>query len=262
MGVETELLTFLLSIAFIAGLIDSIAGGGGLLVMPALLASGIPPHTVLGTQKMCSTFGTASTALIFMWKGIFKPRLWGAAVLATMIGALIGALLAHITSPEILKKVLPLVVICAAVYMLLPKNRELGRLPRQIGFRPSTKSSAFLGSGLGLYDGFAGPGTGIFWTTLSTAVYKVDIVTASGIARFMNFISNTVALTVFICLGHVDYVLGLYMGLVFLAGSFIGAHMAIHFGANFIRPIFITMVIGTASFLTWQHWIAPALITT
>lgn len=111
------------------------------------------------------------------------------------------------------------------------------------------------GLGLGFYDGVAGPGTGAFWTVSSLLIYPLDLLRASGVARTMNFVSNSAALVVFIIGGQVAWMLGIGMGLALMAGSFFGARTAIHGGAKFIRPVFILVVLALSLRLAWQHWI-------
>ncbi len=250
---ELMLLIMLLSAAFLAGLIDAIAGGGGLITIPALLGAGVSPHVALGTNKLSATFGAAMASYAYIRKGIFKPWLWQPAILATFIGAALGTVLAHITSSDLLNKILPLIILATAVYMLLPKR--LSTPAEHAQFRPKKLSSSALGATLGGYDGFAGPGTGAFWTSLLMGCYKLDLVSASGVARFMNFISNIVSMVTFMLLGHVDYMLGLLMAVTLLAGSTIGAHAAIRFGARFIRPVFIVVVISASIYVAWEAWL-------
>ena len=114
------------------------------------------------------------------------------------------------------------------------------------------------GLGLGFYDGVAGPGTGAFWTVSSMLMYPIDLVKASGVARSMNFVSNIAALSVFVFSGHVDWIIGLTMGFAVMVGAFFGARSAISGGAKFIRPVFITVVLGLTVRLAWQHWFGQA----
>ena len=114
------------------------------------------------------------------------------------------------------------------------------------------------GLSLGFYDGVAGPGTGAFWTVSSLLLYPIDLVKASGVARSMNFVSNIAALSVFVFSGQVDWIIGLSMGLSVMVGAFFGARTAISGGAKFIRPVFITVVLGLTVRLAWQHWFSVA----
>ena len=108
---------------------------------------------------------------------------------------------------------------------------------------------------LGFYDGLAGPGTGAFWVSSSNILYKIDILLSCGLARFTNFISNFCSLLTFIYLGHVNFVLGISMGIFIMLGAWVGAHWAIKFGSKFIRPVFITVVIAMSANLGYQAWL-------
>ena len=114
------------------------------------------------------------------------------------------------------------------------------------------------GLALGFYDGVAGPGTGAFWTVSNMLLYPVDLLRASGVARSMNFVSNAMALTVFIISGQVAWALGIGMGLALMAGAYLGARTAIQGGSKFIRPIFISVVLVLSLRLAWQHWFGTA----
>ena len=151
----------LVPVGFIAGYVDSIAGGGGLLTVPALLTAGVPPHMTLGTNKFVASFGTANSARIFIQKKIYRPSLWLAAIIASLISAGIGALLVHFLTAEFLYAFMPLIIGLLVIYMLLPKWLE-GK-PKSLDFKPSKLSSSIMAAGFGFYDGFFGPGTGSFW---------------------------------------------------------------------------------------------------
>ena len=114
------------------------------------------------------------------------------------------------------------------------------------------------GLALGFYDGVAGPGTGAFWTVSNLLLYPLDLLRASGVARSMNFVSNAMALTVFIVHGQVAWLLGICMGLALMAGAFFGARTAIKGGNRFIRPVFILVVLALTARLAWQHWFGMA----
>jgi len=231
--------------ALLAGFIDAIAGGGGMLVMPALLSTGMSPHLVIGTNKLIGTFGTFSASLTFIRKGLFKPALWWAMSFGTLVGAFIGAMLIVLMSAGVLKKLLPLAILLAAAYLAWPRRVSLTAIrlePETI--IPVQRSVKLLTGGLiGFYDGFIGPGTGAFWMAAAMKLFGLDLVTAAGLARFMNFISNLTALLTFMILGNINYVVGLSMGGLLMLGAFAGAHSAIRYGAPFIRPVFLIVVL-------------------
>jgi uncharacterized protein len=239
-------LEILLGLGFLAGFVDSIAGGGGLITLPALLSVGVPPHFALGTNKLAATFGTFNASRTFIKKRIFNPLLWKTAIFATLFGALIGVLLSHFVSTIFLKHIIPLVILATAIYIAFFTSPQKNSPPAESTFKPKTKFSVVTGSLLGFYDGFLGPGTGSFWASTLMALYKLDLLTASAIARFMNFVSNMIALITFMILQNVDYVFGLSMGIGLFLGAQIGAHSAIRYGGKFIKPIFLVVIIGMA----------------
>jgi uncharacterized membrane protein YfcA len=254
---DPDVLAMLLLAAGLAGFIDAIAGGGGMITLPALLTVGMPPHLALGTNKLAGTFGTFNAARIFIRKGIFRPALWRAAFLATFIGALLGTLCTRLVSAEAFNKFLPVLVIVAAIYVAIPKRRP-GRVPAPPSHAAPTLASTLLGTTLGFYDGFTGPGAGAFWTALAMRVFHIDLVSAAGVARAMNFVSNSIALVTFMLLGSVDYRIGLMMGVALMIGAYIGAHSAIRYGAGFIKPVFVTVVVLLSIRLAWLEWFQSA----
>ena len=255
LSVDLTTLAILAVVAFIAGFIDAIAGGGGLLTTPALLTAGMPPHLVLGTNKLSSTFGSATASFTFYRRKLFHPRQWVHAIVGTLIGALTGAVVAHYLPAETLNKMLPVIVFGCGLYLLFGGTPKAA-LDNNAPIRKKWQSTQ--GFGLGFYDGVAGPGTGAFWTVSTMLLHPIDLVKASGVARSMNFVSNAAALTVFIFNGSVDWIVGLAMGISVMCGAFFGARSAISGGAKFIRPVFITVVLGLTVRLAWQHWFSVA----
>ncbi|GLS83871.1 UPF0721 transmembrane protein [Paraferrimonas haliotis] len=251
---EPNILLTLCAVAFIAGFIDAIAGGGGLLTIPALLTAGLPPHLALGTNKLAATFGSLTASITFYKKKLFKPRMWITALATTFVGAVLGTAAVNYLDPALLDKGLPIIILATAVYTLFsrkPSEQSQAMDSNEAGF--NTRQT-FQGLTLGFYDGFAGPGTGAFWTVSNMALYRLNILLASGMAKAMNFVSNATSLATFIYLGHVNWLLGVSMGVCIMAGALIGAHSAIRFGGAFIRPVFITVVIIIAADLAWKAW--------
>lgn len=250
---HTSTFLILLATAFLAGLVDAIAGGGGLITVPALLTAGVPPHFALGTNKLAATFGSITAAHICVQKGLIKPRLWGLTILATLVGAILGTLTTYWVSSDFFKKFLPMMIIFIACYTLLHKHSPSSNKKILL---PQNPIGMLLGGILGFYDGFIGPGVGIFWTTAALVIYKVSIIDATGIARVMNFISNIVSLITFILLGRVHYLLGICLGLALMTGTYVGLHSILKFGAPWMRPIFTTIVLAIAARLIWLEWLS------
>ncbi len=251
---DPNLLLTLISIGFIAGFIDAIAGGGGLLTVPVLLTAGLPPHIALGTNKLSACFGSLTASYTFYRKRLFSPSFWVVAAVATCFGAIIGTLVVNLINAEMLNKILPIVILCCALYTLFSKISKSDSFESPQKNKASNIKQGLQGFILGFYDGAAGPGTGAFWTTSSLALYKMNILLSSGLARSMNFISNFVSLITFMILGQVHFAYGIAMGVFMLVGSWIGAHSAIRFGAKFIRPVFITVVLIITINLAYHAW--------
>lgn len=251
LSISLPLLLLLIAVAFTAGFIDAIAGGGGLLTIPALMLSGIPPHMVLGTNKLCATFGSATASYTFYRRGYFQPRLWRPGLLTTATGAALGAILAQKMPAEWLNQFLPVVVFLCGLYMLFSKIPERSEeQSQQIGQKRQVPQGLLLG----FYDGVAGPGTGAFWTISGLLLYPLDLLRTTGVARNMNFVSNGMALAMFIVGGQVMWSLGIAMGLALMLGAVAGARLAIGGGSKLIRPLFILMVMALTIKLAWQHW--------
>ncbi|WP_409423494.1 TSUP family transporter [Pseudoalteromonas sp. RW-H-Ap-1] len=245
----------LCGVALLAGFIDAIAGGGGLLTVPALLTAGLPPHLTLGTNKLAASFGSLTASITYYKKQLFNPRFWFASIMATAIGALLGTLIVDHLSIDFLNKLLPIIIILVACYSLFG-NLSTTRSDDLPKLTPTIKLKQWLqGLSLGFFDGLAGPGTGTFWTASNGMLYKMSLLLNCGLARSMNFVSNFISLITFVALGHVNFLLGLIMGLFIMFGAWIGAHSAIRFGGKFIRPVFNTMVILLALKLIYEAYL-------
>lgn len=251
---DISVLLTLCGVGFVAGFIDAVAGGGGMLTIPTLLTTGLPPHLALGTNKLAATFGSFTASFTFYKKKLFDPHFWRYSIVATAIGAFIGTIVVNYLSTEFLDKVLPLIIMVTALYTLIA-----GSMKNSSNFLPTfskkiKKTQIIQGLVLGFYDGVAGPGTGAFWTASSSVLYKMNILICSGLARSTNFVSNLCSLFIFLYLGQVNFMLGVLMGLFIMVGSWVGAHSAIKFGSKFIRPVFITVVLGLSINLAYHAW--------
>lgn len=236
-----------------AGFIDAIVGGGGLLSIPALLSVGMPPHLSLGTNKLASAMSSSTAAYTYYKKHLLDPRLWIKCFIATGIGAIVGSSLVYFVDGALLNKLLPVIIILVAIYSLLFRNVLHGDTHSN-KHKPRSKRQLLQGFFLGGYDGFAGPGIGSMWIVSSRVLYKLSFLRSCALSRAMTFVSNIVALSIFIYHGEVDYAVGLLLGGSMMLGSYIGAHSAIRFGLPFIRPLFITIVIAIAIHLSWNAW--------
>jgi uncharacterized membrane protein YfcA len=226
-----------------AGFVDSIVGGGGLILVPALFATfpGAHPATLFGTNKGASVWGTGFAT----WQYAHRVQLrWAAlwpAALGGLLASLAGAWLVTLVSPNFLRKLLPLILLLVLVYTLLKK--ELGRhhAPRFEGAQEQ-----WLGAGIGLtigfYDGFFGPGAGSFLVFLFVRVLGYDFLSASASAKLVNTATNLSALLLFIAKGHIWWHFVLLMALANVLGSFLGTRMALKHGTGFVRVVFLLVV--------------------
>ena len=235
----------------LAGFVDSIAGGGGLIALPVLLSLGMPPQLALGTNKLQGSFGTLSAAATFIRKGTVKLNENIHGIAFTLMGAILGAWSIQQIQAGFIQHIIPVMLLFVFFYTLFSK--ELGTHPG----RPKMTKNLFFtlfGLGLGFYDGFFGPGTGSFWTGGLLIVMGMDMTKAIGTTRIMNFTSNIVALSLFIICGNVHYSAGLCMAAGQVIGARAGSGLAIKKGTSFIRPIFLTMVFLTIVRLIYVNY--------
>ena len=255
LAIDPSTWAILCAVALAAGFIDAIAGGGGMLTVPALLTAGLPPHLTLGTNKLAASFGSLTASVTYYRKRLFDPKFWASSILATAIGAAIGTLVVDSLSIEFLNKLIPIVIIAVAIYSLFGKlsPEQSDTLPL---LTPVLRLKQWLqGLALGFFDGVAGPGTGTFWTASNSLLYKMNLLFNCGLARSMNFVSNFISLITFVALGHVNFLLGITMGLFLMLGAWLGAHSAIRFGSKVIRPVFNTVVIVLALKLIYEAYL-------
>jgi uncharacterized protein len=245
---------FLLPLLFLtgltAGLVDSIAGGGGLITIPVLLGVGMPPQIALGTNKLQASFGSGSAMLTFIRSGTVGLNDCRIGIVSTAVGAALGTITVQMLDPGLLRRVIPWLLVAIVLYTLLtPRLGYEDVLPR---FKPGP---FFVAAGLvlGFYDGFLGPGTGSFWVMALMLGLGFNMLRATGSTKVMNFTSNAVSLVMFIYGGSVLWREGLVMGSGQFVGARIGAHMVVRRGTRFIRPVFITMVLVITAKLIWQN---------
>lgn len=235
-----DIIGFLMATAFAAGCIDAIAGGGGLLTIPALLAAGIPPVAAIATNKLQSSFGTGGAVLAFWRKGHLDLRRFAGPVLASLIGSALGAWALTLIDPTFLKALIPALLILIMLYFLFgPRMSDDDRHSRAGPL--ALLAIVFV---IGAYDGFFGPGTGSFFTTALVALFGLGMVRAIAHTRLLNFASNIAALVVMIVGGHVIWMIGLSMAVCSIAGGQVGAHVAMRFGAKAVRPLLVVICLG------------------
>ena len=226
---------------FLAGFIDSIAGGGGLISLTGFLAVGVPPHLALGTNKFSAFIGTGLSASYFARKGHVEWRAAAYALCGALIGSAAGAKIALHVDEKTLAWVLLTLIPVVAVFLIL--KRDLGSVEHSpVGWRYG--AYAFLvGLGIGGYDGFFGPGTGTFLIMAFTLVMGFNLLTACGNTKVVNFASNIAAVVTFMASGSIDYRLGIPCTLCSVLGNYVGTKLAIKNGVRIVRPMMLVVIV-------------------
>lgn len=236
-------LLFVAGAALLAGFVDAIVGGGGLVLVPALFAAfpSTHPATLFGVNKSASLWGTAVATVQYARRVQLPWRALLPAAALALLGSLAGAWLVTVVSPDFLRKVLPLVLLAVLIYTLIKK--ELGRehAPALQGWREAAVAGA-IGLLMGFYDGFFGPGTGSLLVFLFVRVLGYDFLHASASAKLLNSCSNFSALALFAFKGHIWWHYALVLAVANVAGSLLGTRLALRHGASFVRVVFVLVV--------------------
>ena len=235
----------------LAGTIDAIAGGGGLITVPTLLAVGLPPHLALGTNKVQSTCGVATAMLRYRHGGLVRLRDWKLAIAFTALGAAAGSALIQRLSPGLLGWLIPALLVAILVWTLL--SPDLGDRARPARVKPSVLQPA-AGTVIGFHDGFFGPGTGTFWALTLVGLGGLDLRRATAATKVMNFTSNLVAAVLFVAAGQFVVSVALAMTAGQVVGSLVGAHLVLKRPPRFIRWVLVASVTATAARLLWRQF--------
>ena len=233
------LLIFLVIMGFLAGFIDAIAGGGGLISLPALSLTGMPIAMVLGTNKLQATIGTAVATYKYWRHGLINFKTVYRGLIMGLIGTVLGSSLAIFIHNEFMNYLVPVLLIGVFLFTIFSKNlgvKEGKKRMSELAF------FSLFGFMLGAYDGFFGPGTGNFWVIAIVYFLGYTFLQASGYAKVLNLKSNLFSLCVFLYFGQVNFLLGLVMACGNSAGGYFGSKMVILKGSKIVRPFFIVVV--------------------
>ncbi len=229
--------------SLLAGFVDSIVGGGGLILVPALFATfpAALPATLLGTNKGAAIWGTAFATWQFSRRVEMRWAALLPAAAAGFVASFAGAWLVTVVSAEFLRKLLPAVLLMVLVYTLVKKELGLNHAPRFSG-RKEAWIAAGIGAVIGFYDGFFGPGTGSFFVFLFVRLLGYDFLSASASAKLLNTATNGAALILFVAKGHIWWHFVLAMALANVVGSLLGTRLALKHGTGFVRLVFMGVV--------------------
>ena len=238
--------------AFLGGLIDSIAGGGGMITLPIALAVGMPPKVALGTNKFQASFGSFTATYYYVRHKVVALSEVKLGIVFTLIGAALGAWSVQQIDSSILNQVIPFLLLIILVYTLVtPKFGDQDKLPRI----SVNVFYCIAGLALGFYDGFFGPGVGAFWAMAIVFWLGANLTKATGITKVMNFTSNIVSCFIFLAGGYVWFLSGLTMAAGQIIGARIGSRMVIKKGTSFIRPLYISIVVVTTLKLLYNAYL-------
>lgn len=247
--VSLEIALMLIAAAFAAGFVDSIAGGGGLITLPALMLAGLPPAQALATNKVQGVFGAATAAFSYARSGHVNLRRQVRAAAVAFAAGLCGAFLVSFIPTDGLRLILPVLLIGIALFFALkPGLNDLDRAQR---ITPAA-FTAFVVPLIGFYDGLLGPGAGAFYMLGFVMLAGYGILKATAHTKLLNFASNTGGLVAFALVGKPLWLIGLSMGVAQMAGAWLGSRLAMRIGARVIKPLLVITSATLALRLIWQ----------
>jgi uncharacterized membrane protein YfcA len=252
--VDITLDTYLviLPIVFFAGLVDSVAGGGGLISLPAYLIAGLPPHIALANNKMSSCFGTLVSTLRYFRHGMIDIKIAVPAAIFALIGSNIGTMVVVMIEPFFLNYLL--VILLPIIIIFVYSNKSFGDKNTSIDIQNKQKQiiASVAGLILGFYDGFFGPGMGAFLILFFTLILKYDFTIANGNTKVVNLASNIASLVTFVLYGKVIFSLGVAAAIAGIAGNLLGSKIVIKKGNKIIRPIFLCVCLLLFAKVVWD----------
>lgn len=250
--IEPWVYAALTATAVLTGFIDAIAGGCGLIMMPALLSAGVPPINALATNKLQSMFGTSVACSNYARKGLVDWRANLLTVILVFVGASVGVIVVQTIDTKALSLIIPLLLMAVSIYVLIsPRMTD-----EDAHQRVSSRGYAPVGAAIGAYDGFFGPGTGSFFTTTLVALRGYGLTRATALTKLFNLTSNIASVLFFAIGGKMFWLLGLCMAAGAMLGGWIGSHTAMRFGAQVIRPLLVILSLGLTARLLWDYFAA------
>lgn len=229
-------------LVFAAGFVDSIAGGGGLISLPAYLISGLPVHACIATNKLSSSMGTSVATAKYARSGFIDWRLAPLCVAAALSGSALGAHLALRIGDAFFRVLMLFILPLTALYVLRKKDLFEAHVQRELPFPRAAAVCALVALLLGVYDGFYGPGTGTFLILLLTRAARLSLRRANGLTKVINLSSNLGSLAVYLLSGQVLLPLGLCAGLFSVAGNYMGSRSFAKRGASIARPVILLVL--------------------
>ncbi len=240
------------SLVFLAGLVDSMAGGGGLITLPAYIQFGLPLNLLLGTNKLSSSLGTAVAVFKFLRELDFKKEFLFVLIFSAALGSFLGAKAISMVPPAMLRYLLVVTLPPVAFFIISRHRFGLADHSGELGEKALLKRGGSIAAGISFYDGMLGPGTGTFLAVALTRFCGYDLLKATALSKLLNLTSNAAALATFLALGTVDIKLGLCMGVTGMAGNYLGSRIALKNGAWIIRPMLFIVANALLIKIVWD----------
>lgn len=237
------MLAIVCPLVFCAGFVDAVAGGGGLISLPAYIFAGVPIHIAYGTNKFANCTGTFVACVKFFKSGNIRIKSAVLSAAGALIGSWFGTQLVLVLDEKYLKYCLMIILPVVAVFLLFNRNFGSSGEVKKISNKKLYVLSFIIGMVIGAYDGFFGPGTGTFLVLSFTSILGFDLITASGNAKVVNLASNFAALIAYMINGKILFSIGIPAAICAILGNYIGAHMAIKSGVKVIKPIILVVVV-------------------
>ena len=241
LSLTLEVILMLTAVATVAGFIDAIAGGGGLLTIPAMLLANIPPVLTLGTNKLQAASGALAASITMIKKGVVSPSKMKLAIAGAFIGSVLGTIAVQMSPPDMLEKLIPFLIAAIGIYTLFAPS--LGEVEAEPRISESTWQRV-VAPLIGFYDGYVGPGTGMFFALGNVALRGRQIIAATGAAKVLNLSTNIASLIFFIIGGNVLWKVGLAMMVGQTIGAYAGSHMVVKGGSKIIRPVIVLICLA------------------
>ena len=243
MDFDLSIITFLIvcPLTFLGGFVDAVAGGGGLISLPAYMIAGLPVHNAIATNKLSSGMGTTVATYRLASLGYIPWRKAALCIVMAVIGSSTGAKLALMVDADLFKKLMLVIIPATAIYVMRNKNMDEPKEP--LGHRQTVIRASLVALLIGVYDGFYGPGTGTFLILLLSGFAHISLKESNGIAKSINLTTNLSSLAVYLMNGKVIILLGLAGGLFGIVGNYIGVTFFKNKGAKAVRPLMIIVLV-------------------
>ena len=251
---ELDLLHFMIicPLVFLAGFVDAIAGGGGLISLPAYMLAGLPVHMAIATNKLSSSLGTATSCWRYATMGFVNWRLAPGCVIAAFVGSALGANLALLIEDGVFQKAMLAVLPLTALYVLRCQGLASDTDKPRYAFGATLALAVTVAFAMGVYDGMYGPGAGTFLILLLSGFAHLPLKEANGLTKVINLTTNLAALLVFVLNGQVIFLLGLVAGVFNIAGNLAGAACFVQSGAKVGRPLILLVIVMFFARTEWQ----------